>query len=75
MSSRKQGVFSALARRMADPHRPHPCEVANLQEVSWLMVATGRELAKFERKAAELQSARLPRLCTAIGLTATTLFC
>lgn len=75
----------ALAGRAADPLRPHPCEVANLQEVmnlqevtnlqevSWL--AGRHRVAKVEldRKAAGLRSARLPRLPTATGVTATAL--
>ena len=58
---------------MADPYRPQPCEVANsvavFKELSWL--TRGMAKVELDRKAAGLRSARLPRLCTATGLTAT----
>ena len=53
-----------LAGRVAEPHRPDPCEVANsvgiFRELSWL---TGGD-----RKAAGLRSARPLRLRIATGL-------
>ena len=58
------------AGRVADPHRPYPCEVANsvavFRELSWL----ARRMAevKLDRKAAGLRLAHLPRLRTATGL-------
>ena len=59
--------------RAADPLRPHPCKVANsisvFRELSWL--TRGMAKVKLDRKAAGLRSARLLRLRTATGLTAT----
>ena len=62
-----------LAGRTADLLWPYPCEVANsigiLRELSWL--TRGMAKVEFDCKAAGLRSARLPRLCTATGSTAT----
>jgi hypothetical protein len=63
-------VLPPLAGRAADPHRPHPCEVANsvavFRELSWLTRRMAK--VKLDRKAAGLRLAHLLRLRIAIGL-------
>ena len=51
-----------LAGRVADPHRPHPCEVANsvavFKELSWL--TRGMAKVELDRKAAIGSHAKTP---------------
>jgi hypothetical protein len=64
-------TLARLAGRMADPLRPHPCEVANFvgvfRELSWL--TRGMAKADWRPQGCGLRLARLPRFRTATGLT------
>ena len=61
-----------LMTSMVDLHWPYPCEVANSIRVSCLTEGIAR--VELDRKAVRLKSACLPRLHTAIGVTATVLW-